>query len=76
MHILYNTMCMCLSPQAIWLATAVDGGVQLSHTSPDGDQGYPGEVQVSVSYTLQVTSTCHIDFVVALNLENFVRLDT
>uniref|UniRef100_A0A4W6DFP3 Galactose mutarotase n=2 Tax=Lates calcarifer TaxID=8187 RepID=A0A4W6DFP3_LATCA len=39
--------------KAIWLATAVEGGVQLSLTSPDGDQGYPGEVQVSVSYTLQ-----------------------
>nr|XP_040034138.1 aldose 1-epimerase isoform X4 [Gasterosteus aculeatus aculeatus] len=39
--------------KAIWLAAAVDGGVQLSLTSPDGDQGYPGEVQVSVSYTLQ-----------------------
>ncbi|XP_033957044.1 galactose mutarotase [Pseudochaenichthys georgianus] len=39
--------------KAIWLATAVEGGVQLSLTSPDGDQGYPGEVQVSVCYTLQ-----------------------
>ncbi|XP_071337742.1 galactose mutarotase isoform X2 [Trachinotus anak] len=39
--------------KALWLATAVEGGVQLSLTSPDGDQGYPGEVQVSVSYTLQ-----------------------
>ncbi|KAI3362994.1 hypothetical protein L3Q82_011521 [Scortum barcoo] len=39
--------------KAIWLATAVQGGVQLSLTSPDGDQGYPGEVQVSVVYTLQ-----------------------
>ncbi|XP_041646239.1 aldose 1-epimerase [Cheilinus undulatus] len=39
--------------KAVWLATEIDGGVQLSHTSPDGDQGYPGEVQVSVSYTLQ-----------------------
>ncbi|XP_040906390.1 aldose 1-epimerase [Toxotes jaculatrix] len=39
--------------KAVWLAIAVEGGVQLSHTSPDGDQGYPGEVQVSVTYTLQ-----------------------
>ncbi|XP_037537076.1 aldose 1-epimerase [Nematolebias whitei] len=39
--------------KAIWLATEVEGGVSLSLTSPDGDQGYPGEVQVSVSYTLQ-----------------------
>ncbi|XP_035800635.2 aldose 1-epimerase isoform X3 [Amphiprion ocellaris] len=39
--------------QAIWLATAVEDGVQLSLTSPDEDQGYPGEVKASVSYTLQ-----------------------
>ncbi|XP_029133966.2 aldose 1-epimerase [Labrus bergylta] len=39
--------------KAVWLATEIEGGVQLSLTSPDGDQGYPGEVQVSVSYTLQ-----------------------
>lgn len=39
--------------KAIWLASAVEDGVQLSLTSPDGDQGYPGEVQVSVSYTLK-----------------------
>ncbi|XP_029377030.1 galactose mutarotase isoform X2 [Echeneis naucrates] len=39
--------------QAVWLAAAVDGGVRLSLTSPDGDEGYPGEVQVSVTYTLQ-----------------------
>lgn len=37
----------------LWKATAVEGGVQLSHSSPDGDQGYPGEVQVTVTYTLQ-----------------------
>uniref|UniRef100_A0A3P9NLA8 Galactose mutarotase n=1 Tax=Poecilia reticulata TaxID=8081 RepID=A0A3P9NLA8_POERE len=41
------------SVQAVWLAEEVEGGVILSHTSPDGDQGYPGELQVSVSYTLQ-----------------------
>ncbi|XP_029927033.1 galactose mutarotase [Myripristis murdjan] len=39
--------------KAIWVAEAVEGGVCLSHTSPDGDQGYPGEVHVSVTYTLQ-----------------------
>uniref|UniRef100_A0A3P8RRV7 Aldose 1-epimerase n=1 Tax=Amphiprion percula TaxID=161767 RepID=A0A3P8RRV7_AMPPE len=39
--------------KAIWLATAVEDGVQLSLTSPDEDQGYPGEAKASVSYTLQ-----------------------
>lgn len=31
--------------------------MQLSLTSPDGDQGYPGEVHVSVSYTLRVNDS-------------------
>lgn len=39
--------------KAVWKASAVEGGVQLSHTSPDGDQGYPGEVHVTLTYTLQ-----------------------
>ncbi|KAK2848611.1 hypothetical protein Q5P01_008445 [Channa striata] len=39
--------------KAIWHATKVKDGVQLSLTSPDGDQGYPGELQASVTYTLQ-----------------------
>lgn len=39
--------------KAIWAATALENGVQLRLTSPDGDQGYPGEVQASVCYTLQ-----------------------
>ncbi|XP_072247650.1 galactose mutarotase [Leuresthes tenuis] len=39
--------------KAVWLATMVEGGVKLALTSPDGDQGYPGEVEVSVTYTLQ-----------------------
>ncbi|CAG5987787.1 unnamed protein product [Menidia menidia] len=39
--------------KAIWEASEVEGGVKLSLTSPDGDQGYPGAVDVSVTYTLQ-----------------------
>ncbi|XP_051937099.1 aldose 1-epimerase isoform X1 [Hippocampus zosterae] len=39
--------------KAIWIATAVKDGVKLCLTSPDGDQGYPGTLLVSVTYTLQ-----------------------
>ncbi|CAN9500148.1 unnamed protein product [Ophioblennius macclurei] len=39
--------------KAIWCATAVNNGLQLRLRSPDGDQGYPGELEVSVCYTLQ-----------------------
>lgn len=50
----YFLYVLCVSTQAIWHAAAVEDGVQLSLTSPDGDQGYPGEIQITVSYTLQV----------------------
>lgn len=36
-----------------WQATQVDNGVQFQYTSPDGDQGYPGEVSIKVTYTLE-----------------------
>lgn len=34
----------------------------LSHTSPDGDEGYPGEVSVQVTYTLFRDNSLRIDY--------------
>lgn len=39
--------------QAVWSSEPVPNGVRLSHTSPDGDEGYPGNLNVSVTYTLE-----------------------
>jgi len=36
----------------VWTARVVDGGVELTHVSPDGDERYPGEVRVNVTYLL------------------------
>lgn len=39
--------------KVVWAASvAGDATVKLTHVSPDGDQGFPGEVHVSLSYTL------------------------
>jgi aldose 1-epimerase len=43
--------------KAVWAAgdpfqNATGVGVSLSHTSPDGDEGYPGTVRAVVTYTL------------------------
>lgn len=44
----YNTV--------VWEAEAVEEagsiGVQFTHTSPDGDEGYPGELKLTVTYLL------------------------
>jgi aldose 1-epimerase len=36
----------------LWSAREVPGGVELSRTSPDGEMGFPGSVDVTVTYLL------------------------
>ncbi|MBR1784043.1 MAG: galactose mutarotase [Bacteroidales bacterium] len=48
---------------ALWrVEQASDTCIRLVLTSPDGDQGFPGEVQASVVYTLESPATLRIDF--------------
>ncbi len=50
----------------VWKAEsfeAADGvGVKLSHRSPDGDEGYPGNLSVIVTYTLTNQNELKIDY--------------
>jgi len=52
--------------KAVWKAeTFQDGngvGVRLSHTSPDGDEGYPGTVNALVTYTLTDQNKLIVDY--------------
>jgi aldose 1-epimerase len=36
----------------LWSAREVTGGLELSHISPDGEMGFPGELDVTVTYLL------------------------
>ncbi|KAA0717692.1 Aldose 1-epimerase [Triplophysa tibetana] len=61
--------------KAVWTAEAVKSGVKLSHTSPDGDEGYPGNLNVSVIYrleknTLSVLYQAQTDQTTPVNLTN------
>jgi len=49
--------------KVIWTA-AVTGpsSIRFSHTSPDGDEGYPGDLAVSVSYTLTEGNALVIEY--------------
>lgn len=52
--------------RAVWKARTVTRGdsasLILSHTSPDGDEGYPGELAVQVTYTLSSNNTLRVDY--------------
>lgn len=38
--------------RAVWNAREVEGGVELHRVSPDGEEGFPGTLDVRVTYTL------------------------
>ena len=50
----------------VWSAQAVRdsgrAGVTLSHVSPDGEQGFPGEMHIRVTYTLNDANELRLDY--------------
>ncbi len=71
--------------KALWEATALEDGasvgVSLSHVSPSGDEGYPGELALTVTYRLDPTGSLTIEFdaettePTVVNLTNHVYLN-
>jgi aldose 1-epimerase len=63
---------------AVWNAEpfAGDGGVGaiLRHASPDGDEGYPGALQVRVTYTLTDEDDLEIDYHATTDAPTVVNL--
>jgi len=52
--------------KVVWSASSFERpdsvGVELSHVSPDGDQGYPGTLRVDVRYTLTDSNALVVDY--------------
>jgi aldose 1-epimerase len=50
----------------VWAAQTVRdadrAGVTLSHVSPDGEQGFPGEMHINVTYTLNEANELRLDY--------------
>ncbi|MEZ0487712.1 aldose epimerase family protein [Fibrella aquatica] len=49
----------------LWNATTTDGAepsLKLQYTSPDGEENYPGNLAVDVTYTLQKNNALRIDY--------------
>ncbi len=48
--------------QQIWVYTQLDNGVRFSYLSVDGEEGYPGNLAVSVSYLLTEDNSLRIEY--------------
>ncbi|MFG3213726.1 aldose epimerase family protein [Streptomyces tendae] len=46
----------------VWDVTAVEEGVRLSRVSPHGEEGFPGRLEVSVTYTLDGSGALRIAY--------------
>ena len=64
--------------KAVWRITGIKQGAQASVTmvltSPDGDQGYPGKLDVTVTYSLDDAGSLTIDFAAASDKPTVVNL--
>jgi aldose 1-epimerase len=58
----------------LWTATPFDSGLELRLVSPDGDQGYPGTLNVTVRYTLTVENALRIDYLATTDAPTVVNL--
>lgn len=53
---------------------AEPGKLELSLTSPDGDQGFPGTLHVTVTYTLTAENTLRIDYTATTDKDTVINL--
>lgn len=62
----------------IWTATEVESpdgpSLQLTYTSPDGEEGYPGTLDVSVTYTVTEANELRLDYHATTDATTVVNL--
>jgi aldose 1-epimerase len=58
----------------LWHARAIDHGVELLYTSPDGEEGYPGALEVAVSFVLDAANELRIGYRATTDRATIVNL--
>lgn len=48
--------------EAVWEAQEENGALVLTHVSPDGEEGFPGNLKVRVTYTLTADGVLTLDY--------------
>jgi len=59
--------------KVVWQAKPIENGVELTHLSVDGDQGFPGNLAVTVRYTL-VGNALRIEYAATTDKPTVVNL--
>ena len=58
----------------VWQASELDGAVELAYRSPDGEEGYPGNLDVSARYSLDDDNRLRIDYSVETDAPTVLNL--
>lgn len=58
----------------VWEAQEIDSGVQLSYISADGEEGYPGTIDVTVRYSLSDSNELRIDYAAVTDAPTVLNL--
>jgi aldose 1-epimerase len=58
----------------VWEGTPVEHGVRLSRVSPDGEEGFPGRLEVSATYTLRADGALRISYEAVADAPTLVNL--
>ncbi|MGB5824334.1 MAG: aldose epimerase family protein [Proteocatella sp.] len=58
----------------LWQAEFIPDGISLSYTSPDGEEGYPGNLDVKVLYTIIQDNTLDIHYIAKSDKDTLVNL--
>ncbi|MBL9179243.1 MAG: galactose mutarotase [Verrucomicrobiaceae bacterium] len=58
----------------LWTAKEITDGVELSHTSADGEEGFPGTLKCTVTYTLTKDNALRIDYQAATDKPTVLNL--
>ena len=58
----------------IWAASQTGAAVELSYLSPDGEEGYPGSLHVTVRYSLSDSSALRIDYAAVTDAPTVLNL--
>lgn len=60
--------------QKIWASEEVENGVRFSLESPDGEEGYPGNLKVTATYTWSENNELRLDFVAVCDQKTVINL--